>query len=190
VQLSSYDILKGNSNNGSMWAELREAQTMTLSLPNTAMCVTTDIGNPKDVHPTNKQDVGKRLAAIALNNLYDKNRVCSGPTFKSMEIQGNQIIATFENTGSGLSTPDKYGYVKGFEIAGSDQKFYYAKAQIINNKVVIYNENVPNPVAVHFGWADDASDTNLYNKEGFPAGPFRTDEWKSIMKESKYKIAK
>ncbi len=190
VQLSSYDILKGNSNNGSMWAELREAQTMTLSLPNTAMCVTTDIGNPKDVHPTNKQDVGKRLAAIALNNLYDKNRVCSGPTFKSMEIQGNQIIATFENTGSGLSTPDKYGYVKGFEIAGSDQKFYYAKAQIINNKVVIYNENVPNPVAIHFGWADDASDTNLYNKEGFPAGPFRTDEWKSIMKESKYKIAK
>jgi len=190
VQLSSYDILKGNSNNGSMWAELREAQTMTLSLPNTGMCVTTDIGNPKDVHPTNKQDVGKRLAAIALKNAYNKNIVCSGPSFKSMEIQGNQIIASFENTGSGLSTSDKYGYIKGFEIAGSDQIFYYAKAQIVNNKVLIYNENVPNPVAIHFGWADDASDDNLYNKEGFPAGPFRTDEWKSIMKESKYKIAK
>lgn len=190
VQLSSYDILKGDSNNGSMWAELREAQMMTLSLPNTGMAVTTDIGNPKDVHPTNKQDVGKRLAAIALKNVYDKNRVCIGPTFKSVEIQGNQIIATFENTGSGLSTPDKYGYVKGFEIAGSDQIFYYAKAQIVNNKVVIYNENVPNPIAIHFGWADDASDDNLYNIEGFPAGPFRTDEWKSIMKESKYKIAK
>jgi len=190
VQLSSYDILKGNSNNGSMWAELREAQTMTLSLPNTGMCVTTDIGNPKDVHPTNKQDVGKRLAAIALKNVYNKNIVCSGPSFKSMEIQGNKIIATFENTGSGLSTSDKYGYVKGFEIAGSDQIFYYAKAQIVNNKVVIYNENVPNPVAIHLGWADDASDDNLYNKEGFPAVPFRTDEWKSIMKESKYKIAK
>ncbi|MBA4319722.1 MAG: hypothetical protein C0412_15075 [Flavobacterium sp.] len=190
VQLSSYDILKGNSNNGSMWAELREAQAMTLNLPNTGMCVTTDIGNPKDVHPTNKQDVGKRLAAIALNNLYNKNIVCSGPTFKSMEIQGNQIIASFENTGSGLSTSDKYGYVKGFEIAGSDQVFYYAKAQIVNNKVVIYNENVPNPVAIHLGWADDASDANLYNREGFPAVPFRTDEWKSIMKEYKYKIAK
>ncbi len=190
VQLSSYDILKGNSNNGSMWAELREAQTLTLSLPNTGMAVTTDIGNPNDVHPTNKQDVGKRLAAIALKNVYDKDIVCRGPTFKSMEIHGNQIIATFENTGSGLSTPDKYGYVKGFEIAGSDQVFYYAKAQIVNNKVVIYNENVPNPVAIHFGWADDASDNNLYNKEGFPAGPFRTDDWKSIMKESKYKISK
>jgi len=190
VQLSSYDILKGNSNNGSMWAELREAQTMTLSLPNTGMCVTTDIGNPNDVHPTNKQDVGKRLAAIALHNLYNRSIVCSGPTFKSMEIQGNQIIATFENTGSGLSTSDKYGYVKGFEIAGSDQVFYYAKAQIVNNKVVIYNENVPNPVAIHFGWADDASDDNLYNVEGFPAAPFRTDKWKSIMKEFKYKIAK
>jgi len=190
VQLSSYDILKGNSNNGSMWAELREAQTMTLSLPNTGMCVTTDIGNPKDVHPTNKQDVGKRLAAIALKNVYNKNIVCSGPFFKSMEIQGNKIIATFENTGSGLSTSDKYGYVRGFEIAGNDQIFYYAKAQIVNNKVVIYNENVPNPVAIHLGWADDASDDNLYNKEGFPAVPFRTDEWKSIMKESKYKIAK
>lgn len=190
VQLSSYDILKGNSNNGSMWAELREAQTMTLNLPNTGMAVTTDIGNPNDVHPTNKQDVGKRLAAIALKNDYNKNTVCSGPTFKSMEIQGNQIIASFENTGSGLSTPDKYGYVKGFEIAGSDQVFYYAKAQIVNNKVVIYNENVPNPVAIHFGWADDASDDNLYNMEGFPAGPFRTDEWKSIMKEFKYKIDK
>lgn len=190
VQLSSYDILKGNSNNGSMWAELREAQAMTLNLPNTGMCVTTDIGNPKDVHPTNKQDVGKRLAAIALNNLYNKNIVCSGPTFKSMEIQGNQIIASFENNGSGLSTSDKYGYVKGFEIAGSDQIFHYAKAQIVNNKVVIYNENVPNPVAIHLGWADDASDANLYNREGFPAVPFRTDEWKSIMKEYKYKIAK
>ncbi|MDP3311725.1 sialate O-acetylesterase [Lutibacter sp.] len=189
VQLSSLKT-GGNSNEGCSWAELREAQTMTLSLPNTRMVVTTDIGNPSDIHPTNKQDVGKRLAAIALKNVYNKNIVCSGPSFKAMEIQGNQIIATFENTGSGLSTSDKYGYVKGFEIAGNNQIFYYAKAQIVNNKVVIYNENVPNPISIHFGWADDASDDNLYNKEEFPAVPFRTNEWKSIMKESKYKIAK
>ncbi|MBA4317600.1 MAG: hypothetical protein C0412_04290 [Flavobacterium sp.] len=190
VQLSSFNETNGNSNNGSMWAELREIQTETLKLPNTGMCVTTDIGNPTDIHPKNKQDVGKRLAAIALNNVYKQNIICKGPTFKSMEIQGNKIIAFFENTGSGLSTPDKYGYVKGFEIAGEDQVFYFAKAQIINNKVVIYSENVPNPVALHFGWADDASDNNLYNKEGFPADSFRTDNWKNVTETVKYKIVK
>jgi len=190
VQLSSYNISNGNSNNGSRWAELREAQTLTLQLPNTGMCVTTDIGNPNDVHPTNKQDVGKRLAAIALNKIYEKNIVCTGPSFKSIEIKGNRIIASFENIGSGLSTPDKYGYIKGFEIAGNDQLFYYAKAYIDDNKVVIYNEKVTNPVDIHFGWADDASDNNLYNIEGFPAGPFRTDDWNTITKDDKYKIEK
>lgn len=190
VQLSSYNISNGNSNKGSRWAELREAQTLTLQLPNTGMCVTTDIGNPNDVHPTNKQDVGKRLSAIALNKIYKNNIVCTGPSFKSMEIKGNKVIASFDNTGSGLSTPDKYGYIKGFEIAGNDQVFCYAKAYIDDNKVVIYNEKVTNPVAIHFGWADDASDNNLYNIEGFPAGPFRTDEWKTITKDDKYKIEK
>ncbi len=188
VQLSSFNETNGNSNNGSMWAELREAQTQTLQLPNTGMCVTTDIGDPLDVHPKNKQDVGKRLAAIALNKTYKKNIVYSGPTFKSMEIDGNKIIASFENLGSGLSTPDKYEYVKGFEIAGDDQIFYYAKAKIVDDKVVIYNENVKNPVAIHFGWADDASDNNLYNKEGFPAVPFRTDNWKNVTETINYRI--
>lgn len=190
VQLSSFDETNGNSNKGSMWAELREVQTQTLKLPNTGMCVTTDIGNPIDVHPKNKQDVGKRLAAIALKNVYKKDIVCSGPTFKSMGIQGNKIIATFENIGSGLSTPDKYGYLKGFEIAGVDKVFYFAKAQILNDKVIIYSEKVANPIALHFGWADDASDNNLYNKEGFPAVPFRTDNWKNVTENVKYKMAK
>lgn len=188
VQLSSFNETNGNSNNGSMWAELREAQTQTLQLPNTGMCVTTDIGDPLDIHPKNKQDVGKRLAAIALSKTYKKNIVYSGPTFKSMEIDGNKIIASFENLGSGLSTPDKYGYVKGFEIAGDDQIFYYAKAKIVDDKIVIYNENVKNPVAIHFGWADDASDNNLYNKEGFPAVPFRTDNWKNVTETINYRI--
>lgn len=188
VQLSSFNETNGNSNNGSMWAELREAQTQTLQLPNTGMCVTTDIGDPIDVHPKNKQEVGKRLSAIALNKIFKKNIVYGGPTFKSMEINGNKIIASFENLGSGLSTPDKYGYVKGFEIAGKDQIFYYAKAKIVDDKVVIYNENVKNPVAIHFGWADDASDNNLYNKEGFPAVPFRTDNWKNVTETIDYRI--
>ncbi|MDD5151784.1 MAG: sialate O-acetylesterase, partial [Flavobacterium sp.] len=190
VQISSFNETNGNSNNGSMWAELREAQTQTLKLPNTGMCVTTDIGNPTNIHPTNKQDVGKRLAAIALKNIYNQNIVCTGPTYKSMEIQGNKIVVSFENIGSGLSTPDKYGCLKGFEIAGEDKVFHYANAQIVNNKVIIYNENVTNPVAVHLGWADDASDNNLYNKQGFPAEPFRTDNWKNVTDAMEYKIVK
>lgn len=188
VQLASYNI-EGNSNQGSEWAELREAQTLTLQLPNTGMVVTTDIADPNNLHPTNKQDVGKRLAAIALNKVYNKNIVYRGPSFKSMEIAGNQITATFENIGSGLSTPDKYGYIKGFEIAGEDQIFHYAKAFINNNKIIITCANVANPVALRFGWIGDASDDNLYNIEEFPAIPFRTDNWKTITKNVKYKIA-
>jgi len=190
VQISSFNANNGNSNNGSMWAELREAQSQTLKLPNTGMCITTDIGNPKDIHPTNKQDVGKRLAAIALKNVYKQNRICTGPTYKSMEIQGNKITVSFDNLGSGLFTPDKYGYVKGFEIAGEDRLFYFAKAQIVNNKVVVFSDKVTNPMAIHFGWADDASDNNLYNNEGFPADSFRTDNWLNITYNVKYTIEK
>jgi sialate O-acetylesterase len=186
VQLSSFDEFGGNSQKGSYWAELREAQTETLQLPNTGMAVTTDIGNAKDIHPTNKQDVGKRLAAIALNNTYGKKGLFSGPMYKAMEIKGNQISLSFASIGSGLSTADKNGMLKGFEIAGADKVFYPAKAIIKDNKVIVSSENVPNPVAVHYGWADDASDCNLYNVEGFPASPFRTDTWEMITKEGKY----
>jgi sialate O-acetylesterase len=189
VQLATYNN-PGNSNEGCGWAELREAQTMALSLPNTGMCVTTDIGNPFDIHPTNKQDIGKRLAAIAFNNLYGKTRICNGPSFKSMEIKGNEIILSFNNVGSGLVTPDKYGYIKGFEIAGNDQVFHFARAYIKDNTVVLSSDKVENPVAVHFSWMADASESNLFNKEGFPAEPFRTDEWKTITKNEKYKIEK
>jgi len=189
VQLSSLKT-GGNSNEGCSWAELREAQTMTLSLPNTGMVVTTDIGNPLDIHPANKQDVGKRLAAIALNNLYGIPMICSGPIYQSMQIIQNEIILSFDNIGTGLFTPDKYGDIKGFEIAGKDQVFYYAKAFIKDNKVILYNENVENPVAVHFSWIGDASESNLFNKEGFPAVPFRTDEWKTVTKDEIYKIEK
>jgi len=187
VQLATFNT-SGNSNEGCGWAELREAQTMTLSLPNTGMCVTTDVGNPTDVHPTNKQTVGKRLAALALKGVYQKELVCSGPTFKSMEINGKQIVLSFDNIGSGLYTPDKYGYIKGFEIAGKDQVFYYAKAYIKGNSVIVYNDTIENPIAVHFGWIGDASDNNLFNNEGFPAVPFRTDQWKTITKDEKYPL--
>ena len=187
VQLSTFDEFGGNSKKGSKWAELREAQTYTLqTVANTGMAVTTDIGNAKDIHPTNKQDVGIRLAAIALNNVYKKDVVFSGPTYKSQEIKGNEIILTFDNVGSGLSTSDKNGILKGFDIAGADKVFHSAKAIIKNNKVILSSEKVPNPIAVRYGWADDDTEINLFNKEKFPASPFRTDEWETVTEEEKY----
>lgn len=186
VQLASFNSANGNSKNGSTWGELREAQTMTLALPNTGMAVTTDIGTSNDIHPRNKQDVGKRLAAIALHNLYEKNSEYSGPMYQSMKVDGNKIIVSFTHVGGGLMAKDKYGYVKGFEIAGSDQQFHYAKAIIEGDHLVVFSDEVSNPVAVRFGWTDDAGEDNLFNKEGFPASPFRTDSWKGITEANKF----
>jgi sialate O-acetylesterase len=188
VQLASFNAAMGNSKLGSTWAELREAQTMTLSLPNTGMAVTTDIGEATDIHPRNKQDVGHRLAVIALNQLYNKKQVDSGPVYQSMVVEGNKIRVRFTSTGSGLMAKDKYGYLKGFEIAGADQKFHYAKAWIEGNDIVVSNEAVNNPVAVRFAWADNPDDANLFNKEGFPAVPFRTDTWKGVTVDRKFKF--
>ncbi len=188
VQLASF-VTEGNSNSGCGWAELREAQTNTLKLPNTGMCVTTDlVKDAKDIHPTNKQDVGKRLAAIAMNNLYNKKATCSGPVWQSMKISSNEVILSFDHSGSGLFTPDKYGYLKGFEIAGSDSVFHFARAFVQNNTVVVSCSGVSNPVAVRFGWMGDASECNLFNREGLPAVPFRTDRWKTITRDKVYQI--
>lgn len=188
VQLATYNANNGNSSNGSTWAELREAQTLTLTLPNTGMAVTTDIGNRSDIHPRNKQDVGRRLVAMALHDIYEKDIVTSGPVYTSMKKESNKIVISFSHTGSGLIVKGKYGYLKGFEIAGADKRFYYAQAYVDGNNVVVYHKDVSNPVAVRFGWADDASDCNLYNKEGFPAGPFRTDDWKGITEGMKFSV--
>ncbi|EJG01553.1 sialate O-acetylesterase [Flavobacterium sp. F52] len=189
VQLSTFDEFGGNSQKGSRWAELREAQSETLKVPNTGMAVTTDIGNAKDIHPTNKQDIGLRLAAIAMNNIYGKKQVHSGPTYKSQEIKGNQIVLTFDNIGSGLSTPNNVE-LKGFEIAGADKVFHSAKAIMKDNKVIVSSDQVQNPVAVHYGWADDDTAINLFNKEKFPASPFRTDNWEMLTANEKYKVSK
>ncbi len=185
VQLATFKT-SGNSNEGCDWAELREAQAMALNLANTGMCITTDVGDPADIHPINKQEVGKRLSALALNNVYGKKQVCMGPIYRSMEISNHQIVISFENIGTGLFTTEKSGNLSGFEIAGADQVFYPAKAFIDKNKVVLSNEKVKNPVAARFGWIGDASACNLFNMEGFPASPFRTDDWKTITKGVKY----
>lgn len=186
VQLSTFGSADANSNNGSQWAELREAQAMTLSLPHTGMAVTTDIGNPKDIHPKNKQEVGKRLAKLALHDVYEKPGEYTGPVYQSMNKKDHRIEITFAHTGSGLLVKDKYGYAKGFEIAGADKKFEFAKAMQDGDKITVYSEKVPDPVAVRYNWADDASEGNLFNKEQFPAAPFRTDDWEEITRNAKY----
>ncbi len=187
VQLASFENYggTGNSTTGSTWAELRESQTETLSLPNTGMAVTLDIGDSKDIHPANKKDVGLRLAAIAISKSYGKGGEYSGPVYQSLQVDGNKAVITFSRN-EGLFIKDNYGYLKGFEIAGADQKFYYAKAEIKDGKVVVWNKNVAVPVAVRYGWCDDMPEANLYNGADFPAVPFRTDKWKARTEGSKY----
>jgi sialate O-acetylesterase len=192
AQLATYTT-SGNSNEGCAWAELREAQTEVLQLPYTGMCVTTDIGIPYDVHPTNKQEVGKRLANLALHNLYGKNIECNSPSFVSMEITENQIILKFKEVGTGLNTKTDSNQVLGFEIAEEDQVFYPALAEIDKNRffedtIVIHFDKNKKPVAVRFGWLGDDSACNLFNSAGLPAIPFRTDDWKMLTKEERFKI--
>lgn len=162
----------------SEWAELREAQTLTLSQPNTGMACIIDIGDANNIHPLNKQEVGRRLALAAEKQVYEKNIVASGPMYKSYAIKKNIVTITFNDFGAGLSTRDG-AVLKGFAIAGTDKKFYWASASIVGNKVVVSSDKVPAPVAVRYAWADNPV-CNLVNTEGLPAVPFRTDEWKLI----------
>ena len=185
VQLSSYGANQ-DSNAGSGWAELREAQTMTLSLPKTGMAVTIDIGNANDIHPTNKQDVGHRLAAVALKQTYGQDMAFSSPLFEAVKFENGKAIISFKYADGGFYVKDKYGYLKGFEIAGANKKFYYAKAEIAGNKVVIHSDKVKNPTAVRYAWSDAPTDANLYNAAGFPASPFRSDNWKGVTADNKF----
>ncbi len=170
----------------SEWAELREAQSMTLALPNTGMASTIDIGEADDIHPRNKQEAGKRLALNAFKIAYERNVVHTGPTFDTMKIEGDKVFIDFDHVGSGLEVRDPYGYLKGFAIAGSDHEFHWARAELIDiNTVVVYSGKVSTPVAVRYGWADNPHDLNLYNKEGLPANPFRTDNWQGITEGKK-----
>jgi sialate O-acetylesterase len=162
----------------SAWAELREAQTMTLRTPNTGMAVTIDIGDAVDIHPKNKQDVGKRLAACALARVYGKDIVYSGPIYKSMESKDGRIVLHFDHVGSGLSAKDGQP-LTGFAIAGADRKFVWGEASIVGDTVVVHSPKVPDPAAVRYAWANNPA-CNLYNREGFPASPFRTDSWKRL----------
>ena len=163
------------------WAELREAQSMTLREPQTGMAVAIDIGG-EDLHPRNKLDVGHRLAAWALADVYDEKVVPSGPLFESFSIEGDKVRIKFKYA-VGLKTNDG-GPVKGFAVAGADHKLVWAEARIEGQTVVVWSPSISKPVTVRYGWADNP-DVNLYNKAGLPASPFRTDDWPGITASSR-----
>lgn len=177
VQLANY--MKAMPEPGqSAWAELREAQFKTLlSVKNTGMAVATDIGDAGDIHPKNKQEVGYRLARIALANTYGVKIAYSGPQYKSYSKKGNSITVSFTHT-EGLKSTDN-GKIKGFSIAGSDKVFHWAEARIESTTIIVSSPDVKDPVSVRYNWADNP-DGNLTNASGLPASSFRTDDWKGI----------
>jgi sialate O-acetylesterase len=160
----------------SSWALLREAALKTLAVPNTGMAVTIDLGEWNDIHPDNKKDVGERLALVAQKVAYGKRDiVSSGPLYQASKIEGNKIIISFTNIGSGLISIDGEELFQ-FAIGGADKKFVWAKAKIEGEKVVVWSDAVLQPMYVRYAWADNPFGANLYNKEGLPASPFRTDQ--------------
>ncbi|WP_041706618.1 sialate O-acetylesterase [Ruminiclostridium cellulolyticum] len=159
----------------SSWAELREAQRRTLSVPCTGMAVAIDLGEWNDIHPVNKKDVGFRLALAAMKTAYrDKTIVAYGPMYQSGKIDGNRIILSFTDTGSGLTVKNG-DRPEAFAIAGADRTFVRADAEIIGDSVAVWSEKVSHPVYVKYAWADNPADANLYNLEGLPASPFTTE---------------
>lgn len=160
------------------WAELQEAQYLTtITLPKTGLAVANDIGEEKDIHPKNKQEVGRRLALWALAKDYGRtSTVPSGPLFKNSLIEGNQIRLQFDYVGGGLKTRDG-GELKHFQITGEDQKWVWAQAKIVGDEVIVSSPSVPAPVGVRYAWAAWPEGANLINAEGLPASSFRTDEF-------------
>jgi sialate O-acetylesterase len=189
VQLANYMArYPGPVQDEGGWPGLREAQHMTLKLPNTGEAVIIDIGQADNIHPKDKMDVGHRLALAALHTTYHKDGVYSGPTYEGLSVEGNKAVVKFDNLGSGLTiaagpstqpgvpAAQPASELKGFSIAGEDKKFVWADAKIEGDHVVVWSDKVSNPVAVRYAWANNP-ECNLYNKEGLPASPFRTDTW-------------
>ncbi|MFW5754620.1 MAG: sialate O-acetylesterase [Marinilabiliaceae bacterium] len=171
VQLANY-MEPSEKPRESEWAMLREAQAKALELSNTGMAVAIDLGEWNDIHPLNKERVGHRLALTARKVAYHEDVVASGPVFDSMKIKGKKAILSFKHTGSGLKC--KGDELKEFAIAGEDGDYVWANARIKGDKVIVRSDQVENPVAVRYAWADNPDDANLYNEEGLPAVPFRT----------------
>ncbi|MFT5131034.1 MAG: sialate O-acetylesterase [Rhodothermales bacterium] len=187
VQLANFKKSKGTPEGGDGWAKLREAQRTSLQIPHTGMAVIHDIGTANNIHPPNKQDVGSRLAQWALAQTYKKDIVASGPLYKSQKVEGGKIRLSFDNVGAGLMIGKKEGLkaaaeVTGgklghFAVAGENKQWQWAEAKIDGSTVVVSSDKVTKPVAVRYGYAMNPAEANLYNKDGIPATPFRTDDW-------------
>lgn len=156
------------------WAELREAQSMALSVPATGMATAVDVGDEHDIHPRDKQTVAHRLVLAAARVAYGEKVIDSGPVFESLRAEGNRMRIRFSSLGSGLRVRDKYGYVRGFEVAGRDGRFHWAQARQDGDDIVVFSQDVLEPEAVRYGWSN-TPDGNVFNEEGLPAPPFRTD---------------
>ncbi|GAB3636440.1 sialate O-acetylesterase [Hymenobacter arcticus] len=178
VQLANFQPTKPEPSE-SAWAELREAQAQALRLPRTGMATAIDIGDPADIHPHNKQEVGRRLALAARRVAYGDNKLtASGPTYASLITKGSAIQLKFSSVGKGLVVKESAA-LQGFAVAGADRQFHWATARLVGNEVVVKSAAVPAPVAVRYDWADSPTG-NLYNQAGLPAVPFRTDTWPGV----------
>ena len=163
----------------SAWAELREAELLTAeNVRHTGLAVTIDVGDPNDLHPHRKMEVGQRLAQWALGTTYQQSLEPSGPLYRSMQIEGSEARLLFAHVGSGLVAQADAG-LRGFAIAGSDHKFHWADARIVGDSVIVSSHDVSSPVAVRYAWGDSPR-CSLFNKDGLPASPFRTDDWPEI----------
>lgn len=172
VQIAPYQYNINKDSSLDQSQELREAQRNSLKTKNTGMVVTMDIGNFNNIHPSNKQDIGSRLARLALSNNYSINIVPSGPIFNGLKVIGSKLILEFENPGSKLISK---GDLLGFEIAGADKKYVFANATIINNQVELYSDKIKNPLYARYAWKDKAV-PSLFNLEGLPASSFKYEE--------------
>jgi sialate O-acetylesterase len=177
VQLANFMPAQDQPVERETWPELREAQSLALSLPNTGQAVTIDIGEADDIHPRNKQDVGLRLALAALNTVYGQDVVYSGPTFRDLAIEGNSVRLYFDHVGGGLVAAGEK--LSGFAIAGEDREFVWGTAVIDGETILVSSPDVASPVAVRYAWANNPV-ISLYNREGLPASPFRTDDWPGV----------
>ena len=159
------------------WAALRESQAAALALPRTGQAVAIDLGESDNIHPRNKQEVGRRLALVARAVAYGERLTSAGPTYRRLEVRGGRATIVFDHAGGGLVSRAPGGAVTGFTVAGADRTFVRAEARIEGGRVVVWSDRVPRPVAVRYAWADFPLGASLYNGAGLPAAPFRTDRW-------------
>ena len=177
VQLPNFGAADSTPPLRAAWATQRESMDAALALPSTGRAIAIDVGEANDIHPRNKQDVGARLARVARSVVYHERTLSSGPTYRSHTVRADTVVIEFANVGSGLVAHSAGGRVGGFALAGPDQTFVLADARIVGRRVYVWSGRVSRPVAVRYAWANNPDRANLYNVEGLPAAPFRTDSW-------------